>query len=360
MPQLWVKRLLATLRRQPIISALELRGRHLRVDYQTGVVERYWYGAFERPTRGEMALVAAEGHVTQSVNVVRQFEADLVGSADEYGHHWALPLVAMRKLTLIDKMLLANRLALALTKIGYNGKHHPRTLQLCWQKISAVDKLHCFQDGIFQLAALRPALAWTARPIVEHFFELSQCGSPTFQEAFQRPVLLYKALKKILLSQRTRLNTTNLYRVLGMCGIGPKIIHPSLFIAILHKMAIRGPVLDLQPGLGTKAMACALLNLPYLTYPNEQFDAAMAKGFGEFIGLQHRRYQPGEDVALALADNNFCQVDYKQVLAETKNAKCLLAFCPLRQYASVVRKHRPRLAVKVVRRPSMADYVLLW
>lgn len=359
MSQIWIRRLIYELTRQPIVVDVADRVKYLKVTYQTGVIERYWYGCGE-PRQGDIVLTMANSKINKPLKPVRQFEADLLSQNNDYDHHWSISRKTIKTASLLDKFLLANRLALVLTKVGYNGKHHPTTLATCWDQLQKVNKLQCFNNSIFSVKALPTSLAWLARPLVEHFFDLSFEGHISFKEAFRRPRLLYTALRSLLLAQRARFTTANFYRTLSNKRVGPRLTHPLLYVSILAKMNIKGAVLDLHPDYGSKALACAILGLPYRTYQNGHFDHALANGFGNYIGLKHARYQEGEPIDVVIADNNFKAVDYESALAEAASAKCLISYVPVHRYAEVEQQYKPKLSIKLMRRPAAADYILLW
>jgi len=223
---------------------------------------------------------------------------------DDYGHHLILPRRLLERATPLAGALGMQRLVLLLLAAGYRRQQHPLALQA---DLAALRRAAAPDSPL--LARCQPARGrWggqlrfffssrqPGRTLQTHFCDLDgyrplPTGHLPLAEALRRPRRLYNAVRRVAAGWRA-ITTTNV--ICALSRSGPVVPSPIGYMALLRQLKYTGSVYDVDPQLGSKALACAALGLPYNSpVPNPDLAA--------YIGLAPATGAPG----LVIADGCF-------------------------------------------------------
>jgi hypothetical protein len=144
-------------------------------------------------------------------------------------------------------------------------------------------------------------------------------------------------------------------------GYKHRLPSPSVYAAIFNRLNIKGSVLDMHTGTGSRAMACALQNLRYYGRPSESFNIAIDKGFASFSGINHTVWNGKDVVDCILCDADFSIGDIGLALTFADRAKMILAYVPHKLKDLMIRKYSPNKIVSIVNGLSTApNYFFIW
>lgn len=363
--QLWVRELSDKLQQQPIVRKVFLRKDHVHVRFMNYFWETYYvdYRPLKNNRRPPLSYVInkKDASITNVPKVLPEYEDSLLSSNDQA--HIAINRKDLKQASLIERRLAVHEYCRQITQRGWIWPEYPdHVLQDEWDKVRAFEEVRYLKHDGFTIFAYcgKPA---PGRRIIEHFFDLSE-----FSNVFRSPRLTMKVLNQLLKRKDLTFNFHNMMRIFSCDEVElpakyPKfrIPDPAVYAVIFERLGIRGSVLDLTPGFGNRAIACALKGLKYFTIPDERFRLAIDKGFIEFVGLDFEEYA-GQKVDLLLYDNNFDATDISKALQYADKAKNMIVFVPHSKKLATQAKYKPKSVVKIKTRwyQKAPDYLFIW
>jgi hypothetical protein len=127
---------------------------------------------------------------------------------------------------------------------------------------------------------------------------------------------------------------------------------------------ITGAVGDLHPGFGCKALACALMGLPYYTIKNDRFQRALDLGFASFTKAEFG-WLDNQKLELLISDDNFnsFQMPSGDLL---KQARRMICYSSRDDREKLISQFSPTNVLQIYDRSLEAkmlrdsNYLLLW
>jgi hypothetical protein len=303
------RRLLQSFRRSGEVAAHSFWPHAFSVTYRNGSVERYWLA--DGPARARhIKLTPDDADYRAPPPVLDLFEGDL--NARSPFRYVGLSQAAYARASGVEKAVAIQRLVDRTIQIGYQHRLPERPIRDDLAKVAAYAHDN-YRDGEIQF--LPPVRGRCGYALLGHCFDWS--GLPThgrrsFGHALASPRRLTHVYRR-LESMGLKLTNRNAIRYLQQhCLVGPIIPFFGGYMALFRRLGVGGTLLDLHPDTGSKALACARLDIEYLTYPNGSFDDAVADGFADRLGqfgFRHRRAGPTETVDWMIADDNLVNRD---------------------------------------------------
>jgi len=326
---IWVRKMIFELERQPVVRTVRIRQNHVHIRLMHYFWESYYPNRTGRRLPLSYNITEDDARLRKVPEVSYQYESNLDGTNPHPGH------IQINRRQWQQASFLERRMAMhTFGQRVFNNKYiqltHPtKVLEYELEFMRNIDETRFIQGAGFTafplLAGIRHA---PGKQIIEHFFDL-RC---LWDNILSSPRYITHVLNA-LASQNLPFDTHNMVRVLltGPPTLGhkrvPRIPNPMVYAVMLRRLGVRGTVLDLQPGFGPRAIACAILGLRYVYRPNKLFQDAVNNGFADFIGLQCQEYD-GSKVDMLLCDDDMALPDLSDVTAMAKSANNMLLFVP--------------------------------
>lgn len=360
----WVYKLTDALEQVPIVRVVYYRHDHVHVRFRHFIWESYYIDRTKPNQCFSRAIFQDDAKLEDIPPVTFEYESNLDGSND-FPHHLYVDSRRMREASLLERRMALHTFGNHIFHNKYQQLTHPdHVLRRAWETVKSADYKRLIRSDNFVLYYVGSGLDMgTSMKISEHFFDLQA----VWAEIFYSPRYITLALDSVSKSA-SPLSTHNML----MFAISrryqmkhkplPRMTPSSIYMAILKKLNIHGPVLDMYTGYGGKAMACALLGVPYYYVQNEHFDNALRRGFGDFIGVECRPHN-GEKVSLLICDYDLRKLpDMDGLERLAKYASNMLIFVPGEHRDNMLRKLPPRatLPIKPQINSDAIDYLFLY
>ncbi len=263
---------------------------------------------------------------------------------------------------MIEQRVAIHEYARQIVTRGWIQPSFPESVLLHdFQNVCESDHRLCLKNSIFSFPRRGKQSVLAGRKLMMHYFDFSS----EFWPILKRPILTIKLLNS-LFKQPKKFNFTNLLMNVTM-NYGnaikhaptPQIQNPLIYTTIFKQLKLEGALLDINVGLGARAIAAAAAGLEYTTNDPE-FNYALDRGFVGLTGMKYNEYT-SQKVDVAIYDNAFNVPDMATILPYLNKAKKLLVFCP-HIHAQHVLKFKPQtsLRVKVRRFSKIPEYIFVW
>lgn len=337
---LWIKNLIKELNDHPLVHhCYQGPDGGICVEYWSELVEVYWpnrigstdIGFTRRPdydcpiTRHDAKLVR--------VPVLDVYEPDL-GGQNQYPQLY-IPKRTWNRATVINQRMAVHEFLKRTWDRGWAWPRHPESVL---QK--ELDSLRrTVQRRTFGTLG-EASLYYGGYKIIQHFFDLQQ-----FAPRLGKRRDMFRFVNR-LIEQNEIVSTENLVNwLMRRSKTWPRV--PLKLAVILKKLNVRS-VLDLHPGWGSNALACALGGCIhyYVAEAGHPFRLAAQRGFPEFLGLNCHDYDGSSPVDLVLCINNYKRGALYKIWTDGKNAKRAIGFIPRGDLGRASRKY-PRPTGKI-------------
>jgi hypothetical protein len=351
---LWVKLLASQLEQTDIIKAAYLEKDSINAVYKTGVREIYKFKIKRRTKhRGDNCFIIKPGLsvIRQELQIFKEFFNNPLDDSPTY--HWCINRNQYREATFIERRIAVHHLLREILNTKPQPDCYPyEVLEQDWAYLQQLEYDRYLVNGAvncFPAGRLAPHIR-----ILEHFFNP---GGDLSGRA------LWAGLRKVVSRKRIRINSSNI-RKAARWYTRRRIINPLVYCALFRALKITGPVGDLHPGFGSKALACALLDIPYFTVKDEQFQRALDLGFSSLTRTDFG-WLENQELELLISDNNFesFHMPTGDILNQTRRMLCYASrderqeliekFSP----TSVLQLYDDSVEAKILRE---SNYLLLW
>jgi hypothetical protein len=356
--RLWARDLAHNLSKQDIVRAVQQMEAGLVVRYKTGLKEIYWIGKRKSGSRS-FAITRENSRLKRVPRVHYQYPGtDLTRL--EHEHQLAINQREWADASLMERRVAAHAFLLKLRSTRPDTYTLPESVLVeAWEGLQTSPAQHYIYKHVLRTVVHKrgrclPNYAW---PLITHFVNLR----PELASMWARPKHILGVLGRLVLNE-TELTTRNVL-IGGSTRFGPKMVNPNLYRCLFQSLKIKGAILDLEPGIGCKALACATEKLLYRTIQAERFDQACERGLARFVGLDWQHYA-GEMVELVLADGCLTRtVDVSTVLnSYAKRASRIVCFVKSADRQDLQERFKPCRVLGV--KPSLysrkLDYLFVW
>lgn len=346
---LWVYRLVHQLEHHPAIRLVALRPDHIHVRFKHFIWESYYPNRTGKRIPFSYFINKEDSRLEHIPPVLYQFESELDGT-NHYPHHLQISKPEWDKASLMEKRIALHCFGQRVFNNRYRQlEYPPEIIEKELFDIQTADTGRLIRDSGFATFAKFANLSYSpGRKIIEHFFDFSQI----WNDVLISPRYITHTLNYVAQNNIT-INTHNMLSVVitGYDAIRhkkfPNIPTPLVYAAVLKSLKIKGPILDLHTGFGERALACAILGLPYYYIPNQHFEDALQRGFAEFVGLDCRPHN-GEKVDLLFCDTGLRELpDLRNIGPLARCASHMLVFVPKHQRRMMLEKLPPSSAIPI-------------
>lgn len=360
---IWIHRFLYDLKKQGhVIRRLYHRKDHIHVRFFNYFWETYYFNEADAyRSNGELRpysypVTELSSAIKRIPAVVYEYEGSL--GSGEQPHTGHIKIDDDGTHTFLEKRLALHEFVGRINK-SWNSdlEYSEEVLKDDWAMLQKYSLSEYQDDGKFR--TFKEPGDFASLYLLLHFFGLKE-----ERLAFRSPKITTKLCNTLMESGKL-INTTNLVKALTYTPYtyrAPKYRYrdPRAYALVFKHFGLRGTVLDPTPGLGYKAMACALLGLKYYTLPDPIFDCALNKGFAKFIGLNHSYYN-NEIVDVIWYDNNHSEPDMKFIKPYLNKGKRLFMFVPVNKRYHIESKYKPHAKLKINHTGrTLPDYYMLW
>ena len=348
---LWGRKLIHQLKNDPLVSRARTRDRGAIINYRSHIKEVYWFGKAE--TRKRAFSLTKEDAVLEKVPEVYEQYPEPFGPT-LHPIHLIIQKSDWRKSSFIEQRMAFHTMHMRLRQIRWQQPYFPvEILERDLHRLMNYRRgRHLVRGGLIPYRT--GSVAGPGWPTVLHHFDMYEHLNPVWSS----PSKLWRAMQMVS-ETRTPLCTIEIIKAATFL-YGPRIIPPTLWADILRQLGSPATILDLYPGFGSRAMACAILGLRYRTIPNARFESAMEAGLKDFLGLDWAPYDGGR-VDLVVADDSFRDTDLQAALQYADRTASILGFVPYGKLkAASGMGHRATIRVRTRLYAKRDDYLLVW
>jgi hypothetical protein len=353
---LWVKLLACQLEQTDIIEFANIRPNTLQAAYKTGVREIYYFKVRKhKKKRGDNCFVVCPktAAIRREVPIFKEFHEDILDDSPTY--HWCINRKQFNVATFMERRIAMHRLLREILVTKMQPDWYPyHLLESDWEQLKNTSLDRYSVNGSITCFPRQGNKAPKHYRILEHFFDV---GSGISDSA------LWNALIYICKKGVKRINSSNV-RKLAKYFVRRRIIDPLAYCTLFKSLGITGAVGDLHPGFGSKALACAIMGLPYYTVKDDRFQSALDKGFSSLTRADFG-WLDGQQVELLISDNNFsgfCMPDGDLL----DRAKSMLCYVPKAKKPELLAEYNPTNILQIYDFPKEArtfkdpNYLFLW
>lgn len=340
-----VKQVIRGLESLECVRRVDVRHNFIKVNWIYSKPSRYCYGR----------ISPRQWRFDKIPQIYAQYECDLE-SGEGYPAHFIIKKKDMHRLSVFEREATARNLNYVIRKRNkWIWPSYP--LKVLQEDLAALKDFNL--NRFLRRGMFISTFKSYGYKILIHFFSMSMLRTQVFGRR-NRLVLAVRYLLKIkrdvtflniLMALRNRTN-----------GYKHRMPSPSVYAAIMKRLGITGPVLDMHTGTGSRAVACALLGLPYRGRPSESFNKAIELGLGEFIGLRHEVWDGKETVDLVICDIDFAIGDISLALSFANRAQKIMAYVPYRVKNLLIERYQPSQIIPIINggHEDKPNYYFVW
>jgi len=359
--KVWCRRLVSCLEEQPIVRKCFIRQDHIHVRFYNYYWETYYpdksvkQGASRIPR--SFTITKEQSRLEKVPPVLRQYESDL--GQDSYAAHIIIPMAQWRQASFIERRMAVHEFARQITQRGWIDPDYPEwVLNEEWGKLRNLNPAKYLKKSTFTAFPRYGTRPPPGRRMVEQFFDFRELW-----ETIRSPRWTLKALNNMVQHKLEAYDTHQFYRSMMYVSNRdvPRVIDPGFYSIVLKRLGIKGRILDLTPNHGSRAVACALNGLTYVTESNQKVQTAIEKGLCDFTGLKYEEYDGGV-VDLVLLDNDLRKCDISNAMQYASKARRMMVFVQRNEKASMQAKYKPSSIIQVKARchAQTPDFIFLW
>lgn len=321
--------------------------------YKTGIREVYYHKVKKRRKRKvkfSFIVSPEKAAIKQEIPIYKEYKDGPLDDSTTY--HWCINRTQFNESTLLEKRISMHRLLHEIIATKPEPDWYPiDILEHDFELLKSRKYNKFISSGAITCFPGHPLKHYR---ILEHFFN----PGANYDER-----LLWKSLQHICNKQHVRINSSNVRRA-ARWYIRRQIISPLVYCALFKSMKIKGPIADLHPGYGSKALACAMMDIEYYPIKTESFQYALDIGFGSFTRSEFNWFD-GQNIELLISDNNFTQFDMPDSNL-LKNARRMLCYVSRSDRKKIVDKYKPSIILQLynnaveARTLQSSNYLLVW
>ena len=350
---LWVKLLACQLEQADIVEFANIRTTSVQAAYKDGRRDIFYFKVWKRRKKGPNCFIVCpkSAAIRREIHIYKEFRDDPLDESETY--HWCINRHQYQAGTLVEQRLVMHRLLRELVNAQFKPDCYPEyVLEEDWQKV---------QEGLIWKYLINGSI--TCFPggyrsphyrILEHFF------NPSYD---LNKVSLWFGVRAACKRLKTKINSFNV-RKLARHYVHRRIISPLAYCALFRSLNITGAVADLHPGYGSKALACAMMGLPYYTVKDDRFQRALDLGFSSLTRADFDWFD-GQEVELLISDDNLrsFQMPSSDLLSKAKKMFC---YVPREAKQELIDKYHPVNVIQIHSRAGKAlmlkdpDYLFIW
>lgn len=351
---LWVKLLASQLDQSDIVKIVYVEQTLVQAVYKTGIRETYNFKIKRRKKKrpdNHYNVSPRSAAIRHEIPIFKEFRHDPLDDSSTY--HWCINRNHFNESTLLERRIAFHHLLREILNTKPDPDWYPdEILEEDWKRILEYPSEKYMRNGALTCFPYGRSPHFHFR-ILEHFF------NPGGNHLSRT---LYQALRCVCHKKKLHINSSNVRKVARWYS-RRRIISPLLYCALFKALKITGPVGDLHPGHGAKALACAIMGLPYYTVRDERFQRALDLGLSSLTRADFG-WLEDQQVDLLISDDNFnsFQMPTGDILNQ---ARKMLCYVPKDERRALAEQYNPSTILqlfndsqdKMLRNPN---YLFLW
>lgn len=341
------KVLINKLKADPNVKEVRIGKNHLAIKHQDGLISRYRFSKMDQE----------DWKLEKVPPIINQYNNDIVQGQSA---HIAINRRQLMNCTIIERDIALHRFNKIITSRGWIRPEFPiDELNKDMYRLRREKESNYVRKGCFTLLHNN----CPGRRILTHFFDMSH----VYNQVLRRTKKTYRILYKLYQSKNNEFDLFNVIRMVTRLNFKDykfKMPNPFFYATILKRLNIKGNVLDLHVGTGSRSMACALNGLHYMHLNDEGFMEAVKLGYADFMGLKHSVYSGQVDLVIADIDltGDNCEDMIKQAFRYAKYTKRIMAYVPKELKDELYSKYKPSSMLKCVTHPvdRQPNYLFIW
>ena len=341
------KCLINKLKLDPNIKEIRIYKNHLYLKHQDGLVSRYRFSQMDQ-TDWRYDKVPA---------IVNQYENDLV---DTTSAHLSISRAQLSKCSRIERDIALHKFNKILNTRGWIWPEYPiEELLDDLAKLKKEKEHNYIKNGTFTLLHNN----CPGRKILANYFDMSEIYNQIFKKSIRTYGIIYRLYK-------SKNNPFDFHNILRMAtrsnfrNMKFKMPNPTFYSIILKRLNIKGSVLDLNVGTGSRSIACALNGLKYMHLNDPKISKAIDLGYDEFIGLKHSSFDGMSDLTIADMDltGDKCEEMINKAFEYANCSKRIMAYVPKDLKDEMFYKYKPSSMIKLITHPVYREpnYFFIW
>jgi hypothetical protein len=351
---MWVKLLASQLEQTDIVKTAFIEKTFVQAVYKTGIRETYNFKIrrrYKKRPNNHYNISPKMAAIRREIPIFKEFRHDPLDDSPTY--HWCINRNHFNESTLLERRIAMHRLLREILNTKPEPDWYPYDiLEGDWERMLQYPSEKYLRNGALTCFPCIRSPHFHFR-VLEHFFNPG---------ANYSGYTLLKALRYVCKKKTIRINSSNVRKAARWYSCR-KIISPLLYCALFKALKITGPVGDLHPGYGMKAIACAMMGLPYYAVKEEGYQRALDLGLSSFTRSEFGLLE-NQQVDLLISDDNFnsFQMPSGDILNQ---ARKLLCYAPRDNRQELATQHNPTATLQLFndtqdRSLRNPNYLFLW
>jgi hypothetical protein len=322
----WWRKLTMSLRQLRFVKYKTRRSGILSVRFRSSKRDYYTYDERKRVDNyHSFILVESDIRLKRIPKIYSSTEGKVYDSLKNPLDFYISPIELMNS-SLLERRILYHTLATIITSNGFYPLDY--TYNEIVEDLPKYDSKNVDEYFGLQTVSLRPADVY--RP-GNGFKCMISCFVPpkAILLLFSRVDYLLHAMTKLEKIKNRPLNLCNL--LLMAAQVKKSRMYefmmpmPMHYYSVFKKLKVKGPILDLYPGLGAKFLAARALGIDYYTLSESAVNYASAQGIGQIIGAELKLYD-GRPVEWLIYDNDMSVRDRELPVSLLQKTAHLMRF----------------------------------
>jgi hypothetical protein len=307
--EMWVTETVEKLKRLECVRTVHLRNDHIHVRYKNFFWESYFFRGrtlLDSKVPYSYSLDSKEARLESVPEVKFQYDFDLMSC--EYPGHLIINAKQFKSASFLEQRVAIHDFAWQICRRGFVWPKHPiNVLENDLEEISKRNK-YLYKGSLLKVPRTYKRLGSPGFKVIEHFF-----GFREMWDGFVSSPKKCVGTINELVKSKVDINTHNLLRFMMRRYRTPIFeLGVGMYVELFKKANLKGTVLDIRPGFGFRALACACLGLKYRVLKTEHslaFEKAINEGFADFIGLDFEWYK-GQQANILMCDDDLKGCDF--------------------------------------------------
>lgn len=320
--------------------------------FKTGIKETYYLSRPVMKRRGNNSFDLTDDMTTigDPIKIYPAYLTGPIASSDALKHHVAINRDDFEAGSFIDKRIVMHRFLRHVVEYTKSTTVYPmRMLYDDWDKTKNAETDRYVEGDVINFYPRGAAQAFW-RHVSEYFFNSNN----------KVRNYLWWGISRLCEKKTTAITTEDAVKTANWVR-RKKTFNPVAYAALLKQMGAKS-VIDLHPGFGHKALACAILDIEYFAPNRGNFAVALDNNICGVTSLKYSELN-GQSADLLISDSNFNRFDISKTAEHSARVNRMVAYAPRSKRFELQSEHNPSSVVKVMTTPVKAtdpNFLFIW